>query len=290
MAVSHVKSNTVADWTGTVTVGNSTGGTQTIAATDLVRPGDWNSAHNQYYTLSGNTLSSSTASGTNVVFAASGGVSLVGSNDSVVISAPAPVTHSIAFPFGNAPAVAAKQFGQNSVFFAPMALAGNYAFDNVHFFMSVSQSTSSDSSYAIGATFDIGFYTRNNSSLSLVSSANRTLAWTMTSNNTTTNQAGMREVTVGISQTLTDGDWWLGIRSSTATTNANWASLSHLGVSNVQFSGALAVVRSATQQAAPGQGIYTVTTGALPESVAFTQINGTVNISPPWMVLDKAKV
>ena len=64
MAVSHVKSNTVADWTGTVTVGNSTGGTQTIAATNLVRPGDWNSAHNQFYTLSGNTTNASTAPAT----------------------------------------------------------------------------------------------------------------------------------------------------------------------------------------------------------------------------------
>jgi hypothetical protein len=87
MAISHVKSNTIADWTGTVTVGNSTGGTQTIAATNLVRPGDWNSAHNQFYTLAGNTNLSSTASGTNVVFAASGNLTLIGSSDTVVFSA-----------------------------------------------------------------------------------------------------------------------------------------------------------------------------------------------------------
>jgi hypothetical protein len=41
----HVKSNTIADFTGTITGFNSTGGTQTIAATNLVRPSDWNSAH-----------------------------------------------------------------------------------------------------------------------------------------------------------------------------------------------------------------------------------------------------
>lgn len=88
MAVSHVKSNTIADWTGTVTVGNSTGGTQTINATDLVRPGDWNSAHNQFYTLSGNTTNASTASGTNVVFAASGNLTIAGSTGTIVFSAP----------------------------------------------------------------------------------------------------------------------------------------------------------------------------------------------------------
>lgn len=88
MAVSHVKSNTVADWTGTVTVGNSTGGTQTVNATDLVRPGDWNSAHNQFYTLSGNTSNASTASGTNVVLAATGNLTLAGSTGTIWISAP----------------------------------------------------------------------------------------------------------------------------------------------------------------------------------------------------------
>ncbi len=45
MTISHVKSNTIADWSGTITVGNSTGGTTTMAASDLVRPSDWNSAH-----------------------------------------------------------------------------------------------------------------------------------------------------------------------------------------------------------------------------------------------------
>jgi hypothetical protein len=44
-AVSHIKSNTLADWSGQVTVGNSTGGTATVQATDLVRPVDWNSVH-----------------------------------------------------------------------------------------------------------------------------------------------------------------------------------------------------------------------------------------------------
>lgn len=43
--VTHAKSNIIADWSGVVTVGNSTGGTNTVQGTDLVRPVDWNSAH-----------------------------------------------------------------------------------------------------------------------------------------------------------------------------------------------------------------------------------------------------
>jgi hypothetical protein len=45
ITVSHAKSNTIADWSGTVTVANSTGGSTTAAASDLVRPVDWNSGH-----------------------------------------------------------------------------------------------------------------------------------------------------------------------------------------------------------------------------------------------------
>ena len=64
-ALSHVKNVTIADFTGTFTGFNSQGSSTTIAATDIVRPSDWMSAHNQFLTLTGNTNVQSTASGTN---------------------------------------------------------------------------------------------------------------------------------------------------------------------------------------------------------------------------------
>jgi hypothetical protein len=69
MAISHVFSNAVSDGTNT----------------NIVRPSDWNSVHNQYYTLSGNTLGASTVSGTNVVFQGSGNISLSGTGRTIVI-------------------------------------------------------------------------------------------------------------------------------------------------------------------------------------------------------------
>lgn len=102
MAISHVKSVTVVDFTGTVTVYNSAGATTTAAATDLVRPADWNSVHNQFYTLSGNTSNGSTASGTNVVFGASGALTLVGSTGSLIFSAPLASTLDMVPYFGAA--------------------------------------------------------------------------------------------------------------------------------------------------------------------------------------------
>lgn len=52
VTIQHVKSNTIADWSGTVTVGNSSGGTNTVQASNLVLPSDWNSNHNATLALS----------------------------------------------------------------------------------------------------------------------------------------------------------------------------------------------------------------------------------------------
>lgn len=53
VTITHAKSNIVADFTGVVTVGNSSGGTTTMQATDLVRPQDWNSNHVATISLTG---------------------------------------------------------------------------------------------------------------------------------------------------------------------------------------------------------------------------------------------
>jgi hypothetical protein len=75
-AVSHVKSNSNADFSGTVTVFNSQGSTTTMSGTDMVRPSDWNSAHNFFLTLQGNTAGQSTVSGTNLEWAGGPGILL----------------------------------------------------------------------------------------------------------------------------------------------------------------------------------------------------------------------
>src|SRR5215510_16079841 len=92
MAVSHIKSNTNSDWTGTVTVGNSAGSSITMMATDLVRPVDWNSAHNQFWTLSGNTSANSTASGTNVILSGGSNITLEGTASKIGIHGYGPPT------------------------------------------------------------------------------------------------------------------------------------------------------------------------------------------------------
>jgi hypothetical protein len=86
MNLLHVKTNAVPDFTGTVTVYNQTGGSQTIAATDLVRPSDWNSNHKMFLTFAGNTTNSSTLSGTDIPIAGMGAITVGASNGSFIIS------------------------------------------------------------------------------------------------------------------------------------------------------------------------------------------------------------
>ena len=88
MALSHVLSSPIADFTGTVTVFNSAGATTTANATQIVRPSDWNSAHNEFLTLSGNTAGVSTLSGTNIGFQGGNNITLSGTGQTIIISAP----------------------------------------------------------------------------------------------------------------------------------------------------------------------------------------------------------
>ena len=104
MAVSHVYSNTNADATGTATIWNGAT-TSAVSATNLVRPSDWNSAHNQFITLSGNTLGSSTMSGTNIVFGATNNITMSASSaaGAATLWVAGPPYHS---SWGNGPLVA----------------------------------------------------------------------------------------------------------------------------------------------------------------------------------------
>ena len=86
--IGHIKSNTIGDFTGTVTVFNSQGSTQTANATDLVRPVDWNSAHTFSFGLGGNTSNASTFGGTDVRFDGSRNITVAGNASVLSIIGP----------------------------------------------------------------------------------------------------------------------------------------------------------------------------------------------------------
>jgi len=78
LTISHAKSDTIADFTGTVTVNNSSGGTTTAVATDLVRPSDWNSNHQYTISLTASELASIFNFGTGLTSSTAGGGISVG--------------------------------------------------------------------------------------------------------------------------------------------------------------------------------------------------------------------
>ena len=77
-AITHAFSQSIVDATGTVTIYNTQGSTQTIAATDLIRAADWNSAHAQLATLGGNTIGLSSLSGSNIILAGGDNITISG--------------------------------------------------------------------------------------------------------------------------------------------------------------------------------------------------------------------
>jgi hypothetical protein len=139
-----------------------------------------------------------------------------------------------------------------------------------------SNSTNSSGSHTL--SFWLGVYTRNASSLSLLASASRSIAVTHSGQAGSYSwYSGQRLVTMGLTTTLTAGDYWIGFVSRTTSGGAN-GSYSNLIMSNMTLplAGLFGTAMNATNQLTLGQGVYTTTTSGLPASVGFSQINGTV--------------
>lgn len=280
MAVSHIKNNAAADFTGTVTGFNSQGSTQTLAATNLVRPSDWNSAHNQFFTLTGNTNNASTASGTNIVLSGGANVTLIGSNSVIGISAQGVLTRTGYDPFGyGAESVAGAQ-GAGTLYFFPMTNTPAFVYDCV--IMPIQVSNASNSSNSATFSFSVGIYTKNASTLSLVTS-------TSTSHNYSASGTvgsyslwgGIRNLTIPMTTTLTQGDYFIGIWSRTTSGGGAGQTINQMLASqpNSSYSGIYGVASNATNQMVLGLGRYSVSfSTAMPNSVPFSHIQGNSSI------------
>lgn len=186
MPISHVKSITVADATGTATGWFGTT-TVTIAASAIQLPSDWNSAHAMLFTLTGNTTQNSTVSGTNVIFAGSGNVSVGGSNGSIIISGAGGggTTLSTFVPYF--PASTSSQtlgaFGTStaSAMVFPIQLIENVAFNHIKIVQSGSIVTTSQSSGLQTITSRFGLYSNNAGTLSEISTGSFSIALTLSS-------------------------------------------------------------------------------------------------------------
>lgn len=272
MGIVHHFSNGQGNATGTLTVWNGAT-TASVNATDVVRPQDWNSAHDQLFTLSGNTNGSSTVSGTNIVLQGMGGVTLVGSNDTLGISGPPSVTRNYFNPQDGYIQVTGQQ-GNGTMHVQPM-YAPDVTFDRIAVPILVTNATNTTGTVTI--SYGVALYTRNSDSLSRLSSVSTTQAITYSGTVNNSTFAGLRLLTMGVTGSIPEDQYYVGCWSRTTTGGAN-CTVSQLLASqqNSNFSGILGAASNASVQYTRGLGQYSATfSTALPTSLALSQLNGT---------------
>ena len=174
--------------------------------------------------------------------------------------------------------LAAGQHGQGTLHFQPFQ-APNVQYDRVVLPMVHSNATNSSGSQTV--SFWVGIYSRSSDSLSLASSTSASFA--LTQSGTQGNYSlygGQRLVTIGSTNTISQGQYYVGIISRSTSGGAN-ASFSQLVASqiNSNFSGVFGAASNASMQQTRGLGYYSASTTAFPSSVAFSEIRGTASMA-----------
>lgn len=167
--------------------------------------------------------------------------------------------------------------GNGSVFVQPMQDNGRIAsISRMDVFANVSVSSSSNSSHAGALSFTMGVYTRNGSTLSLASSGSQSYQWTNTSNDSMGSISSVRRFSVPINAVLTGGDYWVAVASRSNTTNADWFTAANLRASifTDAVQGLMGEASNQTRQLAPGLGLWSTTSTALPASIALGDLRG----------------
>jgi hypothetical protein len=307
MPILHVKSNTIADFTGTVTVPTSNGGTATAAATDLIRPVDWNSQHGVTFTLGGDTSVQSTAGGTDLRIHGAGGITVAGSTGTLVISGQiGTISSTILAPVNQLIPYGANSFSvsQNTIVIFPCSLVSHVSADHVRMPVAITHSSSAIASAQRGHTWRFGIYSKVNdtqltqhysTSYTMAASHSSNASWAIsiitaignsTSYNTlTASSAGInlsaslhswRELIMPISSVLSAGEWWWAIHASSSSAGAagNILNVSNIGMSIHTFNrpGLSTNVSNSAFYPSIAKGDYSTSTAALPVTINFTQI------------------
>lgn len=291
-----------------VTFGTSAGSivTASVAAPGAAAENNWvhalgaNTAGNT--TASGSTIGYSginiTLSGTNnsvmnisapatSSLSATGQVSISTNGSTISIGVPAAMTASRYKEFKESPLVAGE-IGQASLHIQPW-LIPNLHMDRVVAHKLFSNASNSSNSFTVSDW--VGIYTRNVSTLSLLHSVSTSTNFTGsgTVGSYLSYGGGIKALTMGLTQTLTEGMYWLGVIQRTTTGGGAGHTLNQALNSNINSSyrGLMGAATNATNQMTLGFGVYTASTSAMPASIAFTQINGNSSVfqRPPSIYL-----
>lgn len=283
--------------------------TQTVAdgtATSVVRPSDWNSAHNMVYNLSGNTLGSSQLIGSDVTFVGGNNITLSADtlNDKLFFIGPAAGGTTLSF-MEPTPLVGTSlsSLGQNSLYFVPIKPQNNITMTAVNMLVSINNATSSIS-HSVAQTLSYGLYSLGTgastsqmllmatSSIAIRASYSSNLSGGYTisqgTNSTTYSSAGTGSTSAWTGQRifafpmetlLPEGnEYYFGMAQSTASLgNTGGLRLSHIVLNNMTNGsfGKLAPNGNTVSNASiiPNFNgfVYSATSGAWPTTIAMSQ-------------------
>lgn len=278
---------------GASTVGNTAGSTGTVSTGNFVLVGSGPISLSQSTGAAGSAATLSIIGPATSSLSATGAVSI--STNGSTISIGAPFGHMDMWEPGAVygQLTTGPQIGQGSVFVFPAPAAGYVTASHAVHRITMTVSSSSNSSHAGVISMYVGIYTRNGSTLSLASSGSQAIQWTNTSSNSISVLTGAKLMSCPINVNASPGDYWVAMMTRTSTTNANWFTASNARYTAIggQVNGLLGEASNITHQRLPGFGLYSATSSVLPASMAFTDIRGwgssTVpnNFLPPHIAL-----
>ncbi len=165
------------------------------------------------------------------------------------------------------------QQGQGTLHMQPTPIP-NVSFDRIIFpliFTGASNSTAS-----ISLSMYAGIYTRNALTLSLLSSFSTSNALTHSGTANSSQNVGLKMFTMGGGGLVTEGAYFFGILSRSASAGGN-ASISQILASQqaTNLGGFWGQAPNASIQYTRGLGTYSATLSSMPSSVAFSDLRGT---------------
>lgn len=169
------------------------------------------------------------------------------------------------------------QIGNGTIQIFPANMDLNFSASRADIYASVSGATIALSTYAGTFSAYVGIYTRNASTLSLASSGSQSYSFSNSSNLNTTAFTGVRNLSVPINVNGSPQDAWIAVMTQTASANTNAWTASNLMIPGnaAPLAGLIGSSANASQQQILGLGVFSVSSAALPSSIAFNAIQGT---------------
>ena len=227
--------------------------------------------------VSGGTTSQNLS---NLVFSNANGLSFGLDGSTITASCDGNVTYQGFNPNPNMIQAYVAQ-GRGTLHVQRMPSAPNFTFDRVVLGLQYSNATNSSNSCTVSLSF--GIYSLNVSTLSLIGS--NSTSFNISNSGTAGSYSlysGARLITLGMSSSLSAGDYWIGIHSNTTTSGGAGMTINQIGRSalNSVFAGRIGLANNASYASEMGLGVFSASFATdMPSAISMTQlINGTATV------------